>query len=71
MKASMKVEKPGEIEMTATLTMTMAQWDDVRKQLEHKWPSTWLSSVIHEMLMDAQRVYYPSDDAESTRPDDG
>ena len=64
MKARLMVECPGEIEMTAKLTMKMDQWEQLRDQLESKWPSSRLYSVITEMLTDARRVYYakPDDD---------
>lgn len=64
MKARFMVERPAEIEMTAKLTMTMAEWEDFREQLSNKWPSSRLSSVITEMLSDARRVYYASPEIE-------
>ncbi len=58
MKARYMVERPDEIEMTAKLTMTMKEWDELRDQLSSKWPSGRLSSVITEMIIDARKVFY-------------
>lgn len=58
MKARYMVERPDEIEMTAKITMTAKEWDELRDQLANKWPASRLSSIITEMLADARRVFY-------------
>ncbi len=66
LKARYMVESPDEIEMTAKITATMREWCELRDQLENRWPASRLSSVISEMLADARRVFYATqDDPES------
>ena len=62
MKARHMVENPDEIEMTAVMTMTMKEWDTLREQLIAHWPSSRLSTVITEMLGDARRVFYATEE---------
>ncbi len=66
LKARYMVENPDEIEMTAKITATAKEWSELRDQLENRWPSSRLSSVITEMLAGARRVFYATtDDPES------
>lgn len=65
MKARLMVENPGKIEMTAKITMSIEQWEELREQLEDKWPAARLSQVITEMLLDAKRVFYASEQNEN------
>ncbi len=66
LNARYMVENPDEIEMTAKITATMKEWGEMRDQLQNRWPSSRLSLVISEMLADARKVFYPTqDDPES------
>ena len=58
MKARYMVESPEEIEMTAKITMSAKEWDELRDQLSNKWPASRLTNIITEMLTDARRVFY-------------
>lgn len=61
MKARYMIESPQEIEATMKITMTVKEWEDLRDQLENKWPSSRLSSAITSVLMDARRVVYATE----------
>lgn len=61
MKARFMIENPGEIECTMKITMTMTEWEELRDQLESKWPSSRLSSAITHVLVNARKVYYAPD----------
>ena len=64
MKARFMIESPGEIEATMKITMAVKEWEDLRDQLEQKWPSSRLSSAITSLLSEARRVIYaPEKDA--------
>jgi hypothetical protein len=55
------IENPKEIECTMKITMTMSEWENLRDQLENKWPSSRLSSAITSVLIETRKVYYAKD----------
>ncbi|WP_186095645.1 hypothetical protein [Burkholderia gladioli] len=57
MKAKFKIERPDDVPMTLTLTMTGGQWKKLRDQLPREYPSWKLSSVITEMVNQASAVF--------------
>lgn len=61
MKARFMVEDPEAIECTMKLTMTMKEWENLRDQLENKWPSSRLQRAITHVLTEARKVYYAPD----------
>jgi hypothetical protein len=63
MKARFMIENPQEIECTMKLTMSVKEWENLRDQLENKWPSSRLHSAIAQVLSEARRVYYADNDA--------
>ncbi len=52
------IEEPQDIIATMKITMTVKEWEDLRDQLEKKWPSSGLTNVINSLLLDARRVIY-------------
>lgn len=64
MKARFMLESPGEVQATMKITMPVKEWEDLRDQLQEKWPSSRLSHAITSMLSEARRVIYaPEKDA--------
>lgn len=64
MKARFMIENPQEIEATLKITMTVKEWEELRDQLQGKWPSSRLNAAITSVLTDARRVVYaPEKDA--------
>ena len=61
MKARFMIEAPQEIECTMKITMSMKEWENLRDQLENKWPSSRLQQAINHVLSDARKVYYAPD----------
>lgn len=61
MKARFMIEKPAEIECTMKITMSMKEWENLRDQLENKWPSSRLQHAITHALSEARKVYYAPD----------
>ena len=58
MKARFMIEAPQEVECTMKLTMSVKEWEDLRTQLEDKWPSSRLSQGITQILSEVRKVYY-------------
>ncbi len=58
MKVRYMLERPEAAEATLKITQTVAAWEQLRDQLESKWPSSELSSAITRLLTDARRVIY-------------
>ena len=61
MKASFKPENTGSIEYTATITMPLSQWIDVRKALAaHQWTRTnyEFSEAIDEIVRKAENNWH-------------
>jgi|GEM_PF-5859864 len=61
MKARFMIEEPREIECTMKITMSMKEWENLRDQLDSKWPSSRLQSAIKQVLSEARKVYYATD----------
>lgn len=58
------IENPKKIEATMKITMKVKEWELLRDQLQNKWPSSPLTSVITQLLIDARKVIYgPEKDA--------
>ena len=62
MKTRLKCEDPESIVYTMTITMTAKEWEDLREQLQQKWPSSRLSSSITDLLAQARKIYWSEDD---------
>lgn len=57
MKAKFKIERPDDVPMTLTLTMTGGQWKKLREQLATTYPSWKLASTIDAMVSRASTVF--------------
>ena len=57
MKAKFKIERPDDVPMTLTLTMTGGQWKLLREQLASTYPSWKLASTIDAMVGQASAVF--------------
>lgn len=60
MKARFMIEEPAKIEATMKITMSVKNWEELRDQLEMKWPSSELSGKITDLLVQARKVFYTS-----------
>jgi hypothetical protein len=54
-----KVEEPGKIKFTLTMTMTLDEWKELAGQLQRQWPSSQLSDEISSMSSQANCTFYP------------
>lgn len=66
----LKCEKPGEILFTLTATMTADEWEKVRERLDcsgtpYFEPGGKLRSAINNLLGQARRIYWPTQDSAS------
>jgi hypothetical protein len=57
-QAQFMIENPLEITATMKVTMTVKEWEELRDQLENKWPASRLSLAITSLLSEARRVIY-------------
>ena len=65
MEARFKVDKPGDIVFTMTLTMNADQWEKLRDQLDASslstsYPAHRLRQNVSDLLAQARKVYWPS-----------
>jgi hypothetical protein len=58
MKACFMIEHPQDVECTMKLTMSVKEWEDLRDQLDRKWPSSRLCDAITSILTEVRKVYY-------------
>ena len=63
MKARFLIEEPEKVEFTLKLTMTAKEWEQLRDQLQEKWPSARLSRAITSILTNVRATHYPEQDA--------
>lgn len=49
---------------TLTLTMTLSEWDELRKQLQDVYPSWKLSGAIAGLILQAQEHFSAHTDSE-------
>lgn len=50
MKSEFKIQRPDEVPMTLTMTMTLGEWKKLQEQLSTTYPSWKLSTNIGEMV---------------------
>lgn len=62
MKTVFRIERPDDVQMVLTVTMTLGEWRKLQEQLSTSYPSWRLSSAISEMVLEAKSAFYPSDD---------
>lgn len=63
MKTRFMLERPDDCEATLKITMTLKEWDQLRAQLSHAWPSWKLSSAITDLLTQARKVFHADHEA--------
>lgn len=59
-RATFAVENPGEVEVKLEMTMTVAQWAEVRKALTtaHFYgPTGWLREAIDQLTRSAEKEF--------------
>lgn len=64
MKTRLKVENPGDVEFTMTITMPAKEWEQLRDALQNKWPASALSCRISDLLGQARKIFW----AEEVQP---
>ncbi|MDN7488530.1 hypothetical protein QZM35_12550 [Burkholderia sp. AU45274] len=50
MKTEFKIQRPDDVPMTLTMTMTLGEWKKLENQLSTSYPSWKLSTNIGEMV---------------------
>jgi hypothetical protein len=63
MRARLKCENPEDIEYTITMTMKAKEWESLRNQLHHVWPSSWLTHRVDDLLSQARKIYWSEEEA--------
>jgi len=58
MDARFMFENPKEIVAEMKIRMLISEWEELRDQLQNKYPSWWLSSAITNLLSQARKVLY-------------
>jgi hypothetical protein len=65
MDCQLKVERPGDIEFTLTVTMKADHWEKLREQLDKSplstsYPAYDLRHHIDDLLAQTRKVYWPA-----------
>ncbi len=63
MKARFNATNPEEINFSMNLTMSLKEWEQLRDQIHDKYPGFELASVISNMVVQANKSYWPKLDA--------
>lgn len=63
MRSHMKIEKPGEVQVTLTVTMSADRWEQIRDWLReskeaHYEPSAQLASAIDDLLGQVRKLLW-------------
>jgi len=58
MKSRMKIEKPGDVEVTLSITMKASEWEELRGQLSTRYPSWRISAAINDLLAQVRKVLW-------------
>lgn len=58
MEARFELENPEKMEATLTMTMQLENWIELQDQLQKVWPSSELSGVITDVLMQARKTFW-------------
>lgn len=58
MNGRFKAENPNKIEFTLTVTATAEEWITLRDQLQEKWPSSRLSTMITDLVSQARKIFW-------------
>lgn len=61
MKTRMEVTNPGEISITATITMSLKDWRALGEVLPDAHPYYKLSSEINSMTLQAGKTFFPEE----------
>lgn len=63
MKARFIIEEPEKVEFTMKITMSAKEWEELRDQLQEKWPSSRLFQAITSLMSNVRKTHYPENDA--------
>ena len=60
MDAKIFVENADDIVFKMEISMTLAHWKRLKRDLKDSWPSSDLSYKITDMLSQVDKVYFPN-----------
>jgi hypothetical protein len=67
MNAQLQVQEPDDIIFTASFTMTLKDWKQLRDQLSNGvWPACDFRQSIRDMISLAEKTFYPHADNPET-----
>jgi hypothetical protein len=58
MKGSFRLENPGDMDATLTLTMPVDKWKRLIDCIDDKWPGWEFRGVVADMVNAAWKAYY-------------
>lgn len=64
MKAVFEATKPDDIQFSMTIAMSLKDWKELRERVDEKWPGWDFRSKITDMIMQAERQFYPRNTSE-------
>jgi hypothetical protein len=64
MKTRMKIENPGDVEVTLTVTMKASMWEALRDELSNKHPASEFSYRITDLLAQTRKVLWSDTDTD-------
>lgn len=63
MRTRMKIENPGDVEVTLTVTMKASEWEGLRDLLPNKHPASELTYRINDLLAQTRKILWADGDA--------
>lgn len=65
MRGTFELLKPDEMEATLTVTATVKDWKQLRDQLVDRYPSWQLSSIVADLVHQAELKFFAKQDSPS------
>lgn len=62
MRSTFKLDNPDDMQATMTLTMSVKEWRQLRKQLSDSWPSWDFSRQIGDLIGAAEAHFYAKEE---------
>ena len=65
MQGTFTTQNPEEIKMTLKIVGTLKEFQQLKEQLSHNWPSSDLSTMLGDVIRQANEVFYEEQKAGS------
>lgn len=62
MRTKFEFNKPDDLVATVSVTMSVKEFRELRKQLKNEWPSWKLGDAIGDVIRQAETVFYATEE---------